>query len=330
MQREFATKALRLVDGTLYLLDQSLLPHREEWITITSLDKMLDAIKLLRVRGAPLIGIAAGLYFGLHLGRHKVSWADAELVYRKLRASRPTAVNLMNELDLLWQEYQKSQDAEAVMTLACQRAELDIAMCAAMAKNMFTLLSSGDRLLTHCNTGGLATVGVGTALGGIIHAHNAGLAIHTYVDETRPLLQGSRLTSWELDQVAASYTLICDSMAASLMQGRKIDKVFVGADRITKNHDVANKIGTYGLAVLARYHSIPFYVVAPSSTFDKELRSGSDVTIEQRSGDEVRSIASGKGALALSKAKAVYNPAFDVTPRELITGIVTEQGMISC
>jgi len=275
-------------------------------------------IQGLAVRGAPLIGVAAALAVA-HYANGGASAEQLRAESARLRSARPTAVNLMAAIDRLLGLAELTgprviAEAEAIF-------EEDVAMCEAMSERGASLISDGDSLLTHCNAGGLVAAGIGTALGVIRRAHEQGKRIHVFVDETRPLLQGARITAWELSKLGIDYTLICDNMAASLMAQRKIQKVFVGADRIAQNGDVANKIGTYGVAVLAHHHRIPFYVVAPRTTFDASCPSGRDIPIEQRAADEVRA---GKSP-ATSK---VYNPAFDVTPRELITGIVLDDRML--
>jgi methylthioribose-1-phosphate isomerase len=326
--KDLVTTALKIKEEKLLLLDQTLLPHQEEWVLIDTPEKMIGAIKSLKVRGAPLIGVSAGLFFGLYLVKKKPSYDEVKRLYKSLRDSRPTAVNLMNELDLLWDLYTKTKSFESTYLLSYQRAQQDIAMCNKMAEISLSVLDKKDRILTHCNTGSLATAGVGTALGSICLAHQRGYDIHVYVDETRPLLQGGRLTTWELERAGVPNTLICDNMAASLMQKKLVDKVIIGADRISKNYDVANKIGSYSLAVLCKYHKIPFYVVAPTSTFDSEIECGGDIKIEQRHGDEVRGVRGHFGKIKWSNSSQTYNPAFDVTPRELITGIITENEII--
>jgi methylthioribose-1-phosphate isomerase len=302
----------------LRVLDQRLLPHEEQWVTCRDPDHMVELIQGLAVRGAPLIGVAAALAVA-HYANRGVSAEELRGACARLRGARPTAVNLMAAIDrlLALAELTASnvvREAEAIF-------EQDVAMCEAMSERGAALISDGDSLLTHCNAGGLVAAGIGTALGVIRRAHEQGKRIHVYVDETRPLLQGARITAWELGKLGIDHTLICDNMAASLMAQRKIQKIFVGADRIARNGDVANKIGTYGVAVLAHHHKIPFYVVAPRTTFDASCASGRDIPIEQRAGDEVRA---GKSP-ATSR---VYNPAFDVTPRELIAGIVLDDGML--
>jgi methylthioribose-1-phosphate isomerase len=304
--------------NALCVLDQRLLPHEERWVTCRDPDHMVELIQGLAVRGAPLIGVAAALAVA-HYANRGVSTEELRGACARLRGARPTAVNLMAAVDRLLAlgELTASnvvREAEAIF-------EQDVAMCEAMSERGAALISDGDSLLTHCNAGGLVAAGIGTALGVIRRAHEQGKRIHVYVDETRPLLQGARITAWELGKLGIDHTLICDNMAASLMAQRKIQKIFVGADRIARNGDVANKIGTYGVAVLAHHHKIPFYVVAPRTTFDASCASGRDIPIEQRAGDEVRA---GKSP-ATSR---VYNPAFDVTPRELIAGIVLDDGML--
>lgn len=304
-------------DG-LYVLDQRLLPHEEHWVACTDPEHMVELIQGLAVRGAPLIGIAAALAVAHH-ARRGASAAELRAVSARLRDARPTAVNLMAAIDRLLALPELS--AEAVIRTAEAIFEEDVAMCEAMAERGARLIENGDSLLTHCNAGGLVAGGIGTALGVVRRAHEQGKKLHVYVDETRPLLQGARITAWELGKLGIAHTLICDNMAAGLMSQGKIQKVFVGADRIAKNGDVANKIGTYGVAVLAHFHRIPFYVVAPRTTFDQSCASGREIPIEQRAADEVRA---GKSPTT----SPVYNPAFDVTPRELITGIVLDDGIL--
>ena len=300
--RDLHSLALRRVGGRLEVLDQTLLPEQEIWLPVSSSADMISHIQRLAVRGAPLIGVAAAL--ALLLEKENIK-AKAHA----LREARPTAVNLMNAMDRMMAAQDLAAEAEAIF------AE-DVRLCAAMARNAAEFFRDGDGILTHCNTGGLATVGVGTALGAIRHAHESGKKIHVYVDETRPLLQGARLTAWELSRLGIPHTLICDNMAAALMAKGKVQQVVVGADRIAVNGDVANKIGTYSLAVLANFHKIPFMVVAPSTTLDPNCVSGREIPIEERKAAEVHRGAS-----------PVWNPAFDVTPRSLITRIVLENGL---
>ena len=316
--KTLSSLALTSDTTALRVLDQRLLPHEERWVTVRDPAHMVELIQGLAVRGAPLIGVAAALAVA-HYANGGASAEQLRAESARLRGARPTAVNLMAAIDRLLGLAELTgprviAEAEAIF-------EEDVAMCEAMSERGASLISDGDSLLTHCNAGGLVAAGIGTALGVIRRAHEQGKRIHVFVDETRPLLQGARITAWELSKLGIDYTLICDNMAASLMAQRKIQKVFVGADRIAQNGDVANKIGTYGVAVLAHHHRIPFYVVAPRTTFDASCPSGRDIPIEQRAADEVRA---GKSP-ATSK---VYNPAFDVTPRELITGIVLDDRML--
>ncbi|HYQ02206.1 MAG TPA: S-methyl-5-thioribose-1-phosphate isomerase [Polyangiaceae bacterium] len=310
--------ALKSNSDGLFVLDQRLLPHEERWVACADPEHMVELIQGLAVRGAPLIGIAAALAVAHH-ARRGANADELRRVSSLLRGARPTAVNLMAAIDRLLALPELS--TEAVIREAEAIFDEDVAMCEAMAELGARLIEDGDSILTHCNAGGLVAGGIGTALGVVRRAHEQGKKLHVYVDETRPLLQGARITAWELGKLGIDHTLICDNMAAGLMAQGKIQKIFVGADRIAKNGDVANKIGTYGVAVLAHFHRIPFYVVAPRTTFDRSCASGREIPIEQRAADEVRA---GKSP-ATSR---VYNPAFDVTPRELITGIVLDDGVL--
>lgn len=302
--KDLFSLALRRRSGALEILDQTLLPHEERWLSANTPDEMISHIKRLAVRGAPLIGVAAALCLS-RVGKGEFTTAAAAL-----RAARPTAVNLMHAIDRMLAARDPIAEAEAIF------AE-DVDLCERMATRGAAYVDSGDGILTHCNTGGLATAGVGTALGVIQKAWEQGKRFHVYVDETRPLLQGARLTAWELGKLGIPYTLICDNMAASLMAAGKIQKVFVGSDRIAANGDAANKIGTYGIAVLAKYHGVQFYVVAPSTTFDPRCESGREIPIEEREAEEVRAGKAPRDA-------RVWNPAFDVTPRALITSVILE------
>ncbi len=317
-------------------VDQTLLPHKVKFVDCFDIGKLWRAIKRLEIRGAPAIGIAGALGVALIAVKSKAK-TSSELIkevrkcVKYLASSRPTAVNLFWALarmnDLAKSNY--SLPASSVKKLLVKEAlkiiDEDKRSCRAMARHGAKLIKNGDTILTHCNAGGLATADYGTALGVLFEAHNNGKRIKAYVDETRPLLQGARLTTWELLNEGIDTTLICDNMAASLMAKGKIDKIFVGADRIASNGDAANKIGTYSLAVLAKYHKVPFYVVAPLSTFDFNLKTGKDIPIEERSADEVRSVL---GKRIAPRNVKVYNPAFDVTPNCLITAIITEKGII--
>lgn len=307
-------------ESGLSLLDQTLLPNQNSFISIRSLDHMLEAIQSLRVRGAPLIGIAASLFWSHWL----LTQADSSQIksgFDLLRASRPTAVNLMNNLDACFKAFAENPSTpDAALDKAIELFHEDQFLCNQMGQNVSSLIQSGDSLLTYCNTGGLATAGIGTALGGVKQAFFDGKKICVFASETRPLGQGARLTFFELQEAQIPSYLICDNTAGSLMQQKKIDKIFVGADRITANGDVANKIGTYTLAVLAKHHGIPFYVVAPSTTFDFSLPAGNEIQIEQRPEHEVLSLWN-------LKSGQTFNPGFDVTPADLITKIITEEGI---
>lgn len=307
--------SLRLGDK-LEVIDQTLLPAREEWVTVNTPEEMIALIRRLAVRGAPLIGVAAALALGRFAAEPGRTDAEIRATAAALRSSRPTAVNLMNAIDRLMRIYGK-RGAAALLPEAEAIFQEDVALCESMAARGAELIHDGDGIITHCNTGGLATVGRGTALGVISKAWSQGKKIHVYVDETRPLLQGARLTAWELQKLGIPYTLICDSMAASLLRTGKVKRAFVGADRVAVNGDVANKIGTYGLAVLCRHHKVPFHVVAPSTTYDPACPTGAKIPIEERGAGEVR------GTSAPSDAP-VWNPAFDVTPKDLITSIIFE------
>jgi len=326
------------VDGHLRLIDQTRLPAELVYLDCRDVETVWEAIKMLRVRGAPAIGIAAA--YGVTLGLQSTSddRADAFLqrfhhVADYLATSRPTAVNLFWALDRLRGLVRRHEEAgtpirdirQALLDEAKAIHEEDRQMCAEIGQHGAALLGSNTGVLTHCNAGGLATGGDGTALAILFAAHAQGLGIHVYADETRPLLQGARLTAWELTQRGVPTTLICDSMAGQVMREGKIEAVVTGADRITANGDTANKIGTYSVAVLARAHGIPFYVAAPTSTFDLSLASGDAIPIEQRASEE---ITRGFGKQTAPDEVGVYNPAFDVTPAELIAAIVTEKGVI--
>ena len=311
-------------DERILLLDQQALPAQENWVDASEPEAMIAAIKALKVRGAPLIGVSAALC----LGRFAKTCTDSEELKRvalALRAARPTAVNLMWAIDRLLELPPQEMFATAIAIF-----HEDVQMCLDMGQNGLACVEDGDHILTHCNTGGLATAGLGTALAVIQTAWQAGKKIHVYVDETRPLLQGGRLTAWELEQAGIPYTLITDNMAAMLMQQGKIHKIFVGSDRIALNGDFANKIGTYSVAVNAHYHKIPFYPVAPYSTIDPKCATGQDIPIEERESDEVRGVIRVNGPVIWAPAQApVYNPAFDVTPVKLLTGLITEKALFS-
>jgi methylthioribose-1-phosphate isomerase len=306
-------------DDALELLDQTRLPHEEHWLRCTSAEDVADAIRRLAVRGAPAIGVAAA--YGVVLGIR--SGGSFAAVSELLGATRPTAVNLRWALERMGEVAGDGDDALLGRAHAIAR-EQDQAD-ARMAEHGAALIASGERLLTHCNTGALATGGRGTA-GGVIEAgFRAGRVAHVWVDETRPLLQGARLTAWELQQAGVPFQVVPDASAGALMARGLVDRVWVGADRIAANGDVANKIGTYTVAALAARHGVPFHVAAPLSTIDPDTATGAEIEIEERSGDEVTSVF---GVPVAPAGTDAMNMAFDVTPHELVTSIVTEDGVL--
>ena len=325
-------------DGIVRLLDQSRLPGHIELLECKDVAAVASAIQELKVRGAPAIGVTAAM--GVALGAQCVSAADVSTLERhvlsicdQLAATRPTAVNLfwaLTRMKAVVRENRACTVAEIQSRLVQEALAIqqeDIAMCKAMGRHGAGLIKDGHTVLTHCNAGALATAGYGTALGVIRAASEQGKQVHVFANETRPVLQGARLTAWELMEDGIPVTLITDSMAAVVMRQGKINLCVVGADRIAANGDVANKIGTYGVAVLAKAHDVPFYVAAPSSTIDVSMPSGSAIPIEERPGHEVTTI-NGEAYIA-PKDVAVFNPAFDVTPAKYVTGIITERGIVS-
>lgn len=323
--------------GHLRLIDQTLLPGELKYLDCRNVETVHEAIRALRVRGAPAIGIAAA--YGLVLGLQAAVpegparfRARLDQVATYLAGSRPTAVNLFWALDRMrgvaaaaGADLAPAALLERLLAEARAIEDEDRAMCHAIGRHGAALLADGIGVLTHCNAGGLATADYGTALAVFFAAHAEGKRLRVFADETRPLLQGARLTAWELKQRGLDVTLICDSMAAQVMREGRVQAVVVGADRIAANGDTANKIGTYGVAVLAHHHAIPFYVAAPSSTFDLSLPSGDAIPIEQRS---PREITHGFGRATAPDGIDVYNPAFDVTPARLIRAIICERGVI--
>ena len=323
-------------DNKIVFIDQTELPARLRYVKCGDIDVLCEAIKKLKIRGAPLIGVAVGLGYALAGINSKEKTfgglkKDLDRASLKLRSTRPTAVNLfwaLNRMEaILGQSRQLtklSRVKKNILKEALNILEEDKDMCRAIGKNGAKLIKNGDVILTHCNAGILATAGQGTALSALYEAKKQGKKFKVYADETRPLMQGSRLTMWELIENGVDATLICDNMAASTIKNKGVTKIIVGADRIARNGDAANKIGTYGLAVLARHHHIPFYIAAPSSTIDKNIKSGKDIPIEERSKSEIIYTLSKQTAPINSK---VYNPAFDVTPGDLISAIITEKGI---
>jgi methylthioribose-1-phosphate isomerase len=317
----------------LRVIDQSLLPGKLKFIYCSSIKSVWGIIKNLKVRGAPLLGVAAayGAYIGIRNSNSKKSlFENLERSIKYLSTSRPTARNLfwalerMRKIAYAHKKMPLSQIKKILLKEAGLILREDKEICRKMARFGKNLIKNKDSILTHCNAGGLATADYGTALG-VIFAAGKEKNIKVYADETRPVLQGARLTSWELMREGIDTTLICDNMAAHLMAKGMIDKVIVGADRIARNGDAANKIGTYNLALIARYHKIPFYVAAPLSTVDTRIKSGKGIPIEKRGADEVRKI---KNIYIAPKKVKVFNPAFDVTPARFITAIITEKGIL--
>ena len=323
------TTSLRVRDNQLWILDQQALPQQQNWLDASSVDALVSHIHALRVRGAPLIGLSASLLLAL-LAENGMPRDELAQALTVLRAARPTAVNLMNNLDRMKQALKQENYVAALGAEALRLVEEDKALCDAIARAGSERVPRGSRILTHCNTGGLATAGIGTASGVIARAFEQGNVEMVWVDETRPLLQGGRLTAWELGELGIPNRLICASMAAALMAQQQVDAVWVGADRIAANGDVANKIGTYSLAVLARYHNIPFYVAAPHTTLDRACPDGSAIPIEQRAAAEVTGAAGSFGQVQWAPQNAqVWNPAFDVTPASLISGWVLDTGVVT-
>lgn len=303
--------------GHLRLIDQTKLPTQVTYMDCTDVETVWDAIKRLVVRGAPAIGVAAayGCVIGAQAGNFR-GGADY------LATSRPTAVNLFWAIDRM-----KRSGGDSPVSLLAEAKRIhaeDAAMCQRIGEHGLRFMPENGGVLTHCNAGALATAGIGTATAPMYLAHERGRKLKVYCDETRPLLQGARLTAWELSRAGIDVTLICDDMAGWLMRQHKVKAVIVGADRITANGDAANKIGTYGVAVMAKHHGIPFYVAAPGSTFDLNLADGGAIPIEQRDPKEV---AEGFGKRTAAEVD-IWNPAFDVTPAELITAIITDRGVI--
>ncbi|MGL5035404.1 MAG: S-methyl-5-thioribose-1-phosphate isomerase [Microcystaceae cyanobacterium] len=326
-------------DDAALLIDQTVLPQQYRQVTIADYRAMANAIKTMIVRGAPAIGVAAA--YGMYLGAREVNTtelgqflAELEYIAEQLRQTRPTAVNLFWAIDeMLKVAYQSGEDVAFVKQALLETAQIiqaqDLQTCQAIGQHGLEALPQSPEkltLLTHCNAGALATAGYGTALGVIRSAWSSGRLERVYADETRPRLQGAKLTAWECVQEGIPVTLITDNMAAHCMQQKRIDAVVVGADRIAANGDTANKIGTYGLAVICKMHQVPFFVAAPLSTIDFSLPDGTLIPIEERDASEIYQI--GETRLC-PEGTEFYNPAFDVTPNELITAIITEKGAVS-
>ena len=321
----------------LIIVDQTALPHVLKEISIDGVDRAIEAICALQVRGAPAIAIVAAHALQLEIERSRETNARklaeiAEQHVERLIASRPTAVNLGNAMQRFRALIARFRDEDrpiawlntAMAALASELARADQAICETLGRLGSELIPPGARILTHCNTGALATAGIGTALAAFYTAHHQSKSIRVYATETRPLLQGARLTAWELERAGIDTTLITDSTAAHVLSSGMVDLVLLGADRIAANGDTANKIGTLGIALVARHYGIPFYVVAPSTTLDRGLARGDAIPIEERTAHEVRTL---RGQPVAPRNVAVFNPAFDVTPGDLITAIVTEDGI---
>ncbi len=324
------------VDGQVRFLDQTKLPLKETYVETADVARLGEAIKKLQIRGAPAIGVAAA--FGVVLASRNAGspgemWAVSRHAIRTLAATRPTAMNLFTALDRMSRILEASEALGTGEGLQAQLLEEalaiqqeDVAACRGIGELGSALILPGSSVLTHCNAGALATAGEGTALSVIFAAARKQCIVRVYVDETRPLLQGARLTTWELMKNGIETVLITDSTAGVVLQQQRVQAVIVGADRIAANGDTANKIGTYSLAVLAERHHVPLYVAAPVSTIDFAIATGADITIEERAPEEVTYIA---GTRIAAEGVGVYSPAFDVTPNELIAAIVTERGILT-
>ena len=327
-------KAIEWLGDKIRILDQTLLPQQEIYLGLTNYRQLAEAIKELKIRGAPAIGVAAA--YGVALGAQPIFAEDKKMFLKRLRvvidaiaATRPTARNLFRALERMEKVAGAGKDIEEIKKALVAEADKihneEIEATLKISDLGAALIPDGATVLTHCNTGPLATTGYGTALGVIIRAFELGKKINVFADETRPLLQGARLTTWELKKANIPVTLITDSMAGHFISRGKIGCVIVGADRITANGDTANKIGTYSVAVLAKEHNIPFYIAAPTTTFDLSLASGELIPIEERSASEVTEI---QGVRTAPEGVNAANPAFDVTPHKYITAIITEKGII--
>jgi len=323
--------SVKYENENLIFLDQTKLPLEENYISTDNYQRIAEAIERLEIRGAPLIGIVAAYALALSV---KNNQADSEkvfyLAYNRLARTRPTAVNLFQALDELKKEYENLSDKknsfEILLSKAKEIHKKDEEYCLKIGRNGLGLFRQKSNVLTHCNTGKLATGGIGTAFGIIKTAYENGLVNHVYADETRPLLQGLRLTAFELEKNGIPFTLQTDSSAAELMKQGKVDLVITGADRIALNGDSANKIGTYNLAILSNYHNIPFYIAAPSTTIDRTIATGEQIVIEYRSSNEIFYIGD---KLISPENYNAFTPAFDVTPAHLISGIITEEGLFT-
>jgi len=323
--------SVKFDNDNLIFLDQTKLPLEETYVTSDNYERIAEAIERLEIRGAPLIGIAAAYALALSLKNNQTdSKKIFYLVYDRLARTRPTAVNLFQALDELKKEFEnlpdKKSSYEVLLAKANEIHRKDEEYCSKIGRNGLALFRQKSNVLTHCNTGKLATGGIGTAFGIIRTAFENGLINHVYADETRPLLQGLRLTTFELEKNNIPFTIQTDSSAAELMKQGKVDLVITGADRIALNGDSANKIGTYNLAILANYHNIPFYIAAPSTTIDRTIATGEEIVIEYRSKKELFYFGE---TLITPEHNDAFTPAFDVTPAHLISGLITEEGLFT-
>jgi len=334
---QFDTVGINEQNDALLIIDQTQLPGEKEILSLSKLEDIWDAIYLLKVRGAPAIGVAAAI--GIYLAADKIKTdnyskflSEFQEAKEYLASSRPTAVNLFWALDRMENIVLENKDSsveeikQKLLREAIKIREEDIQVCRSIGEHGLSLIKDGDGILTHCNAGSLATVKYGTALAPIYVGLEQGMNFKVFTDETRPLLQGARLTAYELVEHGVETTVICDNMAAQVMKNGWIDAIFVGCDRVAANGDAANKIGTSGVAIMAKHYNIPFYVCAPTSTIDLEIKHGDDIPIEERPGSEITEMWY-KERMVHPEAKT-YNPAFDVTDHELITAIVTEFGVI--
>jgi methylthioribose-1-phosphate isomerase len=322
-------KSVDFKDDRIVIINQTKLPLSEEYIITDDFERIAVAIERLEVRGAPAIGVAAAYAIAIAFKHYEGENEERfNAVYNRLKITRPTAVNLFWALDEMKSLFEENKSEEKLYPILLEKAKQihkdDIVMCKRIGENGLELFDRKLNVLTHCNTGALATGGIGTAFSVIYTAYQKGFVEYVYADETRPLLQGSRLTAFELEKAEMPFSIITDSTAAFLMQQGKVDLVITGADRIAVNGDAANKIGTYNLAVLCKHHNIPFYIAAPYTTIDKSCSDGSAIKIEERGKKEIISIA---GHQITKESYSVYSPAFDVTPNELISGIITEAGL---
>lgn len=329
-------ETLRWEADALSIVEQTLLPMEVKYVRLSTVEEVWEAIRKLRVRGAPAIGLAAG--FGMYLGLRSTSCTDwkefrqeAQQRADYLNSSRPTAVNLRWAVERMLRLLDSNHETPVaqLLDLLLEEAQLmmreDNEVCQSIGRHGLEVVHDGSSVLTHCNAGGLVTARFGTALAPIYAAHAQGRKVRVFSDETRPLLQGARLTAFELQRAGVPVTLICDNMAATVMAQKKVDMVMLGADRVAANGDFANKIGTYGVAILAREHKIPFYCVMPLSTIDLRLPDGKGIPIEERQSEE---ITHGFGRQTAPNGVKVFNPAFDMTPHEYVTAFITEKGIV--